>query len=133
MDRCNGRPDVTLPSASEPVVVELDPGFATLGKFSIMIHLNGAWSPVGPGRGDLGDDIPDLFVLPADPPELVADGTRLMIVGNYAPAFPPTGKQVRVHYVFSQAGAEIHRERIERDGVELVKCDHIFRFIGGPG
>lgn len=133
MSPCNGRPTVTIGPASDPVVVELDPGYATLGKFSILIRLQASWGPVGSGRGDLSDDIPDRFVLPADPEELADPGTRLIIAGNYAPAYAPSGKQVRVHYVFSQAGQEIHRVRIERDDVELLKCDHVFNFITAEG
>mgnify|MGYP006180175203 CR=1 FL=1 len=126
MAACQGRETITIQAGLDPVVFEVEAGYATNGKYMASLRLPGGWTEVG--SGDVADDIPDRFILPADPEELGSPGTRLLVAGNYAPAFTPTGKQIRIHYVFTQAGVEVHRQVIERDDTDLLKCDHVYQF-----
>lgn len=126
MAKCEERRTLEIAPGLEPVVVEVEAGYATNGKFVADLRLESGWVEVC--AGDVADRVPDRFILPADPEDLADPGTRLLILGNYAPAYGPTGKQIRIHYVFSQAGEEFHREEIERADVELLKCYHVYQF-----
>ena len=109
-----------------PVIVEVTAGYATLGRYTMALEDNTRWAEFG--RGDVSDEIPDVFLVPASGTAL--DGRFAGLVGNYAPGNPAENRQISVHYLFRQKAEAIYEIEIkaEKDGVE--SCYHLVEFRG---
>lgn len=121
---CLKRRDVTFDPDAGPVMIDVDAGFATKGKYRASIRLEDGWHEFG--AGDVADDIPDVLLVPLDGDDLV--GKRVLIVGKYAPADISRGTQIKVDYDVRQGAAQIASESIEREKAGVLLCSHTFTF-----
>jgi hypothetical protein len=81
-----------------PVTLEIKALYATLGSYSAAFLLKGISTPLGNGK--LGDNIPDVYILPVNTTDL--QSCRLYISGTYIPA--PGHIQINVAYHLRQDG-----------------------------
>ena len=81
-----------------PVTLQIKPGYATLGSYSVAYALNGQLLNLGSGK--LSDTVPDVYTLPVSAEEL--SECTFFITGNYMPS--PTHDQISVSYTFLQKG-----------------------------
>jgi hypothetical protein len=123
-DECYKRETVAFNSTAGPIVFQVEAGYATLGKFTGCVRRTAGWELFA--TGDVADSIPDVFLVPLDGTALV--DSRVLIVGNYAPAHIPSGTQITIDYVFTQDGKEIHRSAIRRKKAGVVSCYYSYGF-----
>lgn len=110
-----------------PVILEVLPGYATLGEFLL------AYRPVdvydykewGKDPKRVDDNINDLFVIPFPLAEL--DKYVNMVIGKYAPA--PGHDQVKIDYVYMQDGEELLKVTLQEPVASGFKSfTHKFKF-----
>lgn len=109
-----------------PVIVEVTAGYATLGRYTMALEDNARWTEFG--RGDVADEIPDVFLVPSSGTALA--GRFMSLVGNYAPGNLANNRQISVRYAFKQKVETIYEVEVkkEKDGVE--SCYHLIEFRG---
>lgn len=120
---CIERKTVLYAPDAGPIVLDIEAGFATKGKFKAFLRTE-EWSEFG--GGDIADDVPDVLVVPLDGAAL--DGRRVLILGKYAPAFIPTGQQIKVTYTLLQDQTELARSVIEEERAGVLICTHTYIF-----
>jgi hypothetical protein len=81
-----------------PVTLEIKALYATLGSYSAAFLLKGVSTPLGNGK--LGDNIPDVYILPVITEDLKL--CRLYISGTYISS--PGHVQIDVEYNLKQDG-----------------------------